>query len=336
MILLKAQDSLLNKIYCQDSRKMTQLNDESVHLMVTSPPYNVTKQYDENLNLKEYLDFIEDVHKDVYRVLIPGGIVALNIANVGRKPYLPLDCYFIEILEKLHFEIIQEIIWDKAASAGGSCAWGSWQSASNPSLRDVHEYIIIARKPDLNRKVIHFSKEIIKNFPEKIDDKKLDINEEGLFTNIWTFGTESAKRVNHPAPFRVELPYRIIQMFSEEDDIILDPFMGSGSTALAAIIAKRRYIGYEIEHKYIDVCERRINEYYYPEKKKERIRRERKEKKRIKEGIKKGQKNSRSIQIEPLSHPKSSTEVTKRKEETITLEPKKKRKTQNNLLSYLE
>ena len=275
---------------------MTQLNDESVHLMVTSPPYNVTKQYDENLNLKEYLDFIEDVHKDVYRVLIPGGIVALNIANVGRKPYLPLDCYFIEILEKLHFEIIQEIIWDKAASAGGSCAWGSWQSASNPSLRDVHEYIIIARKPDLNRKVIHFSKEIIKNFPEKIDDKKLDINEEGLFTNIWTFGTESAKRVNHPAPFRVELPYRIIQMFSEEDDIILDPFMGSGSTALAAIIAKRRYVGYEIEHQYIDVCKRRINEYYHPEKKKERIKRERKEKKRVKEDLKKRQINSRSIQ----------------------------------------
>nr|WP_162306631.1 site-specific DNA-methyltransferase [Candidatus Prometheoarchaeum syntrophicum]QEE15745.1 Modification methylase MjaV [Candidatus Prometheoarchaeum syntrophicum] len=331
---MKAQDSLWNKIYCQDSRKMTQLKDESIHLMVTSPPYNVTKQYDENLNLKEYLDFIEEVHKEISRVLIPGGIVALNIANVGRKPYLPLDCYFIEILEKLHFEIIQEIIWDKAASAGGSCAWGSWQSASNPSLRDVHEYIIIARKPDLDRKVIHFPKGRINKFPEKIDDKKVEINEEELLTNLWAFGTESAKRVNHPAPFRVELPYKIILMFSEENDIILDPFMGSGSTALAAIIAKRRYVGYEINHQYIANCERRIDEYYHPEKKKIRIKRERKEKKRIKEELKKG--NLKPNQIEPLPFPKKLTQVIKRNEETITSESKKKRKIQNNLLSYLK
>lgn len=336
MILLKAQDSLWNKIYCQDCRKMTQLKDESVHLMVTSPPYNVTKQYDENLNLKEYLDFIEDVHEEIFRVLIPGGIVALNIANVGRKPYLPLDCYFIEILEKLHFEIIQEIIWDKAASAGGSCAWGSWQSASNPSLRDVHEYIIIARKPDLNRKVIQISKNQIKKFPEKIDDKKFEFNEEELFTNLWTFGTESARRVNHPAPFRVELPYRIIQMFSEEDDIILDPFMGSGSTALAAIIAKRRFIGYEIKQQYIDHCERRIDEFYHPEKKKERIKKERKEKKRIKDELKMKQVKSGSNKIEPLSLSKSSKKTKAEKEEILTLDPKKKRKIQNNLLSYIK
>ncbi len=336
LISMKAQDSSWNKIYCQDCRKMTQLKDESIHLMVTSPPYNVTKQYDENLNLNEYLAFIEDVHKEIFRVLVPGGIIALNIANVGRKPYLPLDCYFIEILEKLHFDIIQEIIWDKAASAGGSCAWGSWQSASNPSLRDVHEYIIIARKPDLHRKIIHFSKEQIKKFPEKIDDKKFEINEEELFTNIWTFGTESAKRVNHPAPFKVELPYRIIQMFSKENDIILDPFMGSGSTALAAIIAKRKYIGYEIKHRYIDVCERRIDEYFHPEKKKERIKKERKEKKRINEELKKGQRNSHSKLIEQHSLPRSSTKLMKGKEKTITLEPEKKKKLQNNLLSYLK
>ncbi len=280
---MSAQNSFQNKIFCHDCRNMSQLSDESIHLMVTSPPYNVTKQYDENLNLHEYLGLIEDVHKEVLRVLIPGGIIALNVANVGRKPYIPLDCFFMEILEKLGFEIIQEIIWDKAASAGGSCAWGSWKSASNPSLRDVHEYIIIARKPASTRKVIQLSQEQLKYIPEKIDEKQVNINGDEFFTNIWTFGTESAKRVNHPAPFRVELPYRIIQMFSQENDLILDPFMGSGSTALAALIAKRRYVGYEISQQYLDRSEKRIDEYLHPEKKKDRLKRERKEKREKKE-----------------------------------------------------
>ncbi|MHA1870131.1 MAG: DNA-methyltransferase [Promethearchaeota archaeon] len=274
---------VLNKIFCQDARSMTQLGDASVNLMVTSPPYNVTKQYDEDLSLKEYLNLIEDVHKEVYRVLVPGGFIGLNIANVGRKPYIPLDCYFIEILEKLGFEIIQEIVWDKGASAGQSCAWGSWQSASNPSLRDVHEYIIIARKPpnDETQNIIsHYEniknlfqdKEIIE---QKLDPKKIQISNKELFSNLWRMGTASAKRIGHPAPFSVELPYRLILLFSKEGDIVLDPFMGSGSTAIAAIISKRNYIGYEIKTEYVALCERRIDEFLHPEKRKKRLKRER-------------------------------------------------------------
>jgi site-specific DNA-methyltransferase (adenine-specific) len=158
----------------------------------------------------------------------------------------------------LDFYIHDEIIWNKAASAGGSCAWGSWKSASNPSLRDIHEYIIIATKEcnDLN-----IPKEDLDKFPEKLENRKLEIDLNEYFQNIWTFGTESAKRVNHPAPFPVELPYRIIMMYSKRGDIILDPFMGSGTVAIASIIANRYYIGYDLNQEYIDRANNRIAEF---------------------------------------------------------------------------
>ncbi|UYP44725.1 Modification methylase MthZI [Candidatus Lokiarchaeum ossiferum] len=251
----------LNHIFNQDSRNMHQLADKSIDLMITSPPYNVTKQYDENLNLDEYLTLIFEVLRETLRVLAPGGIIGLNVANLGRKPYIPLDCYIIEILTDLKYTILNEIIWNKAASAGGSCAWGSWLSASNPTLRDVHEYIIIAQKKKSNSDKcrVNQSKDI--EYLPFLDGKKSTMTEKELYSNIWTFGAESAKKVNHPAPFRVELPYRLIQMYSKKNDLILDPFMGSGSTAIAAIIAKRNFVGYDTNLDYIQAANRRILEF---------------------------------------------------------------------------
>lgn len=270
--------SYINRIFTHDSRDMYELPEASVKLMVTSPPYNVTKRYDENLSLSEYLNLLEDVLKEVYRVLAPDGIVALNIANVGRKPYIPLDCYIIQIFLKLNYDVIQEIIWNKAASAGGSCAWGSWQSASNPSLRDIHEYIIIARKSDRNKNLMLLSADI-SDFPDNLETKKLDIEINEFFTNIWSFGTESAKRVNHPAPYRVELPYRLIKMFTKKGDLILDPFIGAGTSAIAAIIAHRNYVGYDINDDYVENALNRIDELHHPEKRKKRLSREKQLKK---------------------------------------------------------
>ncbi len=259
-----ANSTYENQIYLQDSRKMTHLPDNVVNLMVTSPPYNVTKQYDANLSLGEYLQLLEDVLREVWRVLKPGGVAAVNIANVGRKPYIPLDCYVIEILQEIGFDINQEIIWAKDASAGGSCAWGSWKSASNPSLRDVHEYIILALKPgnpNTLNSLVHGQRkeEFWKKMPKELDQKPLTINQEEIFTNLWSMGTESARRVNHPAPFRVELPFRLIQLFTQPGDLILDPFMGSGSTALAALSAGRKYVGFEINEYYIEIANQRIS-----------------------------------------------------------------------------
>jgi site-specific DNA-methyltransferase (adenine-specific) len=220
--------------------------------MITSPPYNVGKDYDDDLDQEEYLQLMYDVMKEVYRILIPGGRACINIANIGRKPYLPLNHLINQIMIELGFFMRGEIIWDKGASAGASCAWGSWQSASNPVLRDVHEYIMVYSKGSFGRKD--------RRKGEKADtitrDEFLEYTK-----SIWTFGAESAKRVRHPAPFPVELPYRLIQLYSYKDDIVIDPFCGSGTTGIAALKTGRGFIGVELDEGYVDVATSRIAAY---------------------------------------------------------------------------
>jgi len=240
-----------DKILLGSCENMKELPNNSVHLMITSPPYNVTKEYDQNLNLKDYLNLLKKAFSESYRVLINGGRACINVANLGRKPYIPLASYVIEIMNEIGFNMRGEIIWIKTSGAGGSCAWGSWQSASNPSLRDIHEYILVFSKGDLKR-------------PTKGEDT---ISKEDFLEwtkSIWIFSPESAKRVGHPAPFPVELPYRLIQLYSFKDDIILDPFMGSGTTAIASIRSKRHYVGYEICEEYIKLAQNRIDKEIQP------------------------------------------------------------------------
>ncbi len=237
-------NDLVDRIYVHSSEAMTELPNDSVHLMITSPPYNVTKEYDQNLTLQQYLTLIQNVMSEVYRVLINGGRACINIANVGRKPYIPLSNYIDGIMTGIGFNNRGQIIWDKAASAGGSCAWGSWQSASNPSLRDVHEYILVYSKGNLNRK-------------KGVDTiRKEDFLE--WTKSIWKMNTESAKRVGHPAPFPIELPHRLINLYSFENDIVLDPFMGSGTTAIAALKNRRKFVGYDISEEYVRIANERI------------------------------------------------------------------------------
>ncbi|MCK9524956.1 MAG: site-specific DNA-methyltransferase [Limnochordia bacterium] len=242
-------DQYLNGVHCGDSRYLSYLPDNSVQLMITSPPYNVGKDYDDDLSQEEYLELIRDVMGEMYRVLIPGGRACINIANVGRKPYIPLNHLINHIMLELGFFMRGEIIWDKGASAGGSCAWGSWQSASNPVMRDVHEYIMVYSKKCFARK------------DKKGQDRKNTVTRDEFLEytkSIWTFNAESAKRVNHPAPFPVELPYRLIQLYSYADDIIIDPFCGSGTTCLAALKTGRRFIGIDVDPGYVDIATQRI------------------------------------------------------------------------------
>ncbi|MHB1830595.1 MAG: DNA-methyltransferase, partial [Candidatus Micrarchaeaceae archaeon] len=133
----------IDRIFCCSSERMKELPDNSVHLMITSPPYNVGKDYDKNLSLDEYLGLLKRVLKETHRVLATGGRVAINVANIGRKPYIPLHSHIIQIAHALGFSMRGEIIWNKSASSGTSFAWGSWKSAANPVLRDVHEYILV-------------------------------------------------------------------------------------------------------------------------------------------------------------------------------------------------
>jgi len=240
--------NILNSIFCKSSEKMEELPDNSVHLMITSPPYNVTKEYDDNLNLFEYLELLNKVWKETYRVLVPGGRACINIANLGRKPYLPLHSYIIEGMQSLGFLMRGELIWNKASSASPSTAWGSWLSAANPVLRDIHEYILV------------FSKDSF-SLPRK--GKQSTIRKEDFLEwtkSIWTFSAISAKKVGHPAPFPEELPHRLINLYSFKDDIILDPFLGSGTTCVSALKNNRNYIGYDINEDYINLANSKLNE----------------------------------------------------------------------------
>jgi DNA modification methylase len=238
--------NVLDTVICQDSRSMHQIPDCSVHLMVTSPPYNVGKSYDENLSLDEYRALLRAVFRETFRVLVPGGRACVNVANLGRKPYIPLHALVIEEMAAIGFLMRGEIIWDKSASAGTSTAWGSWRSASNPILRDVHEYILV------------FSKG---SFQRAKGERASTIGKEDFleFTkSIWRFPAESAKRVKHPAPFPVELPHRLIQLYTFEGDVVIDPFCGSGSTLVAAKSVGRHYVGFDCSGEYVKIANERI------------------------------------------------------------------------------
>ncbi|MEE1336948.1 DNA-methyltransferase [Methanobrevibacter sp.] len=240
--------SSLNKFYCKSSEIMDEIPDSSIHLMVTSPPYNVGKEYDDDLTLDEYLALLSRVFGEVYRKLVTGGRACINVANIGRKPYIPLHAMIIEIMLDLGFLMRGEIIWDKSASGGGSCAWGSWMSASNPVLRDYHEYILV------------FSKDSYSKNREQV--KKDTITHDDFIEwtrSVWTFPAVNAKKIGHPAPFPVELPHRLINLYSYEGDVVLDPFCGSGTTAIAAMQNNRKYICYDIKQEYIDLAKRRIS-----------------------------------------------------------------------------
>lgn len=244
------EKKLVNRIFCKSSEQMNELPDNSVHLMVTSPPYNVGKDYDEDLTLGEYRGLLKRIFREVYRVLVTGGRACVNVANLGRKPYIPIHSFIIEDMHEIGFLMRGEILWNKGSSASPSTAWGSWLKANNPVLRDIHEYILV------------FSKETysLKNLTKK---KSTITKEEFLeFTkSVWSFSAERASKQRHPAPFPVEFPYRTIQLYTFEGDVVLDPFVGAGTTCIAALKSNRKYIGYDIEKKYCALAKSRIEQY---------------------------------------------------------------------------
>ncbi len=238
--------AMQDRIVQGSSEQMADLLDNCVHLMVTSPPYNVTKSYDDDLSLQEYLGLLRRVFAECHRVLANGGRACINVANLGRKPYIPLSDYISQMMIEIGFLMRGEIIWAKGAGAGVSMAWGSWQSASNPVLRDTHEYILVFCKGDFRR-------------PK--GDKQNTITREQFMEwtkSVWTINPESARRVGHPAPFPLELPARLLQLYTYAGDVVLDPFMGSGTTALAAVQAGRRYVGYETSAEYVALAQQRL------------------------------------------------------------------------------
>jgi site-specific DNA-methyltransferase (adenine-specific) len=224
---------------------MSELPDNSVALMVTSPPYNVGKDYDLDLTLEQYLRLLKGVLSETQRVLVPGGRIAFNVANLGRKPYIPLNALVASLGCELGLLMRGEIIWVKGKGASGSCAWGSWMSACNPTLRDLHEYVLIFSKLRFDRATRGQSTISREEFM-------------AATSSVWYIPPESARRVGHPAPFPVPLVERLIHLYTFLGEAVLDPFMGSGSTAVAAIRTGRRFVGYEINPSYVDICNQRI------------------------------------------------------------------------------
>ena len=241
---------LENTIRVTSAVDMQEIPDYSVHLMVTSPPYNATKEYDDDLSQQDYFELLREVFTETYRVLVNGGRACINVANLGRKPYIPLSDHISQMMAEIGFLMRGEIIWNKGVKAGVSMAWGSWRSAANPVLRDTHEYILVFSKGAFSRK--------------KPEGKENTITKEQFMEwtrSVWLMDTESARKVGHPAPFPVELPYRLIQLYTFTGDIILDPFIGSGTTAVAALMSGRKYIGYEINPQYAELAETRIAQF---------------------------------------------------------------------------
>ena len=235
----------MNQILNKSSSQMVELENDSVDLVVTSPPYNVGKEYEQDQSQDDWLQLMRHVLSEVYRVVVPGGRVCVNVANIGRKPYRPLHMQISQICFDQGLIMRGEIIWHKGASAGTSTAWGSWCSATNPVIRDIHEYILVFSKSTMRR-----------------ERKGLGTVSQSVFLestkSVWSFPTESSQRVGHPAPFPLELPKRLIQLYSFKGDLVLDPFCGSGTTCLAALQLGRSYVGYDVVPDYCELARKRI------------------------------------------------------------------------------
>lgn len=258
-------DKAIDRIIAGDARDMADVPSGSVALVVTSPPYFAGKEYEEALGeghipatYLEYLRMLEDVFAECVRTLEPGGRIAVNVANLGRRPYRSLSADVTAILQdKLRLLLRGEVIWQKARGSAGSCAWGSFQRPANPVLRDLTERVVIASKGRFDRALTARQRQR-KGLPSEASLSTDEFME--ATTDVWEIPADSATRVGHPAPFPVALPERLIHLYTYYGDLVLDPFAGSGTTAVAAVRTRRHYAGYDIDAAYVQRARERVAE----------------------------------------------------------------------------
>ena len=234
-------------IYNKSSENMSDIEDGTVDLVITSPPYEAMIEYDtynDNQGYEVYINMINNVFAECYRVMREGARICINIANLGRKPYKPMKHLITELLLKNNFYLRGEIIWQKWDNATVT-SWGSFDSPSCPVIRDVHEYIIIASKG--------------KNALINVNDGKKTLSRDEFIeytSSVWRILPRSDK--NHPAVFPSEIPRRLMHLYTWTEGMILDPFAGIGTTLEVARNNNRRSIGYEISNNYSDYIKLKI------------------------------------------------------------------------------
>jgi len=238
---------------------MPLIPDNSIDIVITSPPYNVDlgnnkfkqdgyEDFEDNMPYEEYLDWMEKLFTESYRVLKSGGRICINIGDKKQsKEVTHVD--FILKMKKVGFIMLVPIVWNKG-QIGNRFAWGSYRSPAMPCFPTPFEYIIVMCKESLRHEG---------------DPKKITVSAKDFQTSanaLWTFppDTQMMKKWGHPATFPEELPRRLIHQLTYADDIVLDPFSGSGTSCTVAKKLKRKYIGIEMSKKYYDTSLKRLGE----------------------------------------------------------------------------
>ena len=225
------------------------MQEATVNLVVTSPPYNVGleyNEYDDDRVHSEYIRFLKEVFTLTYRVLASDGRIAINIGD-GKNGKIPTHSIVTMTMIDIGYIPMSTIIWNKRTTSNRA-AWGSFMSPSSPSFPSQVEYILLFSK---TKKLQHIGTATI----QKEDFIK--------WTNpLWEFNAEKdMRKIGHPAVFPVELPRRVIELLTYQDDVVCDPFMGSGTAGVACVKTKRRFIGIEKDKKYFDIAEGRIKKF---------------------------------------------------------------------------
>ncbi len=253
-------------IHCGDSRQLDWIADESVHLIVTSPPYWTLKEYPSNksqlgliADYEEFHDELDKVWRHCYRVLVPGGRLVCVVGDVclarrrhGRHLVMPMHADIVVRCRHMGFDNLTPIFWYKISNAqyeveNGSSFLGK-PYEPNAIIKNDVEFILMLRKPGGYRQPTE---------DQRAASRLTKEEHQKWFQQIWTLTGESTRE--HPAPYPVELAYRLVRMFSFVGDTVLDPFMGLGTTLVAALRGQRNSFGIEIEPSYFRKARARLN-----------------------------------------------------------------------------
>lgn len=245
----------VDRIYCGDALKVLKtFPDNSIQMAITSPPYNIGIKYDiykDDREYKQYLDWLREIWMELYRVLARGGRFALNIAPTSIADFRPVHHDTARDLRDIGFRMRAEIVWYKQ-NIYKRTAWGSWRSPSNPHILPSWEYVMIFHKGDWKLDGDQKTADVTAEEFEKYSDGFWDIKPE-------------TQRNDHPAPFPEELVYRLIKFYTYRDNVVLDPFGGTGTVALVALKTGRHFIHIDISEKYCQTTCERLKAYLFPE-----------------------------------------------------------------------